>query len=83
MANMIYTSKRGKKIVFDDYHDDTKEYGVYWVERCPHCINKYRGILGNRVDDDASAWGTCSVKGCGNFADYYVDFDMNEVTFIE
>lgn len=80
--DMIYTSKRGKQIVFDDFVDNTEEYNSYWVEMCKHCRNKYRGILGNRVDDDNSPWGTCSVKGCGNFSYYYVDFDMNEVEFI-
>lgn len=29
MKNMIYTSKRGKQIVFDDYEDDTKESNTY------------------------------------------------------
>lgn len=83
MADMIYTSKRGKQIVFDDFEDNTEEYDSYWVEMCPHCHNKYRGILGNRADDGGTACGTCSVKGCENDADYYVDFNMNEVTFIE
>lgn len=82
MTKMIYTSKRGKQIVFDDFVDNTEEYQSYWVEMCPHCHNKYRGILCKRVNR-GSAWGTCSVDGCENEADYYVDFDMNEVTFRE
>lgn len=80
MKNMVYTSKRGKQIVFDDYEDNTEEYNSYWVEMCPHCHNKYRGILGDRVDY-SSPWGTCFVKGCNNLASYYVDFNMNEVEF--
>ena len=83
MANMIYISKKGKQIVFDDYVDNTEEYGSYWVEMCPYCHNKYRSILGNRADDGGTAQGTCSVKGCENKADYYVDFDKNEVGFGE
>lgn len=83
MTNMIYTSKRGKQIIFDDYVNNTEEYGSYWVEMCPHCYNKYRNILGNRVDDGGIAQGTCSVRGCTNEADYYVDFDKNEVEFRE
>lgn len=82
MKNMIYTSKRGKQIVFDDYTDDTEKYGTYWVEMCPHCHNKYRSILGNRADDGGTACSTCSVKGCNSEANYYVDFSMNEVEFI-
>lgn len=81
MKNMIYTSKRGKQIVFDDYEDNTKEYQSYWTEMCPHCHNKYRGILGNRTSD--GAMGTCSVKGCENEASYYADFKLNEVCFAE
>lgn len=80
---MIYNSKRGKQIVFDDYVNNTEEYNSYWVEMCPHCHNKYRGILGSRADDRGSAQGICSVKGCENTADYYVDFDENEVSFVE
>ena len=63
MANtMVYLSKRGKKILFDDFVDNTEEYNSYWVEMCPSCHNKYKGILGQRAS--AGAMGTCSVKGC-------------------
>ena len=78
---MTYTSKRGKQIVFDDYVDNTIEFNSYWVEMCSHCHNKYRGILGKRADDGGTACGTCSVKGCENEANYYVDFNKNEVKF--
>lgn len=83
MKNMIYISKRGRMIVFDDYTDETNEYNSCWVEMCPHCRKKYRGILGRRVDDGNSPWGVCSVKGCENDAEYYVDFNRNEVEFSE
>ena len=79
--NMIYTSKHGKQIIFDDYVDNTFEYNSYWVGMCPHCHNKYKNILGNRIDNCGS--GCCSVKGCDNEASYYVDLDMNEVEFID
>ena len=76
MKGMTY-----KSIVFDEYVNNTVEYGSYWVEMCEDCKNKYKHILGNRIDDGGAACGTCSVKGCNNEADYYVDFDMNEVEF--
>ena len=76
MVAMFY-----KDIEFDDFVDETKEYGSYYASMCHHCCEKYESILGNRVDEDNSAWGTCSVKGCCNEADYYVDFNMNEVEF--
>ena len=79
--DMVYNVERDKQIVFDDYVDDTFEYNSYWVGMCQHCYNKYKNILDNRIDDCGS--GFCSVKGCNNEADYYVDFDMNEVTFID
>lgn len=78
MAYMIYASKKGKKIIFDDYSDNAED-DSYWVEMCKHCHNKYRGILGNRADDGGTAPGICSVKGCENEAHYYVDFSNNEV----
>lgn len=81
MKNMIYISKRGKQIIFDDYEDNTEEYNSYWVEMCPQCYQKYKDILDKRADDGGIASGTCSVKGCANEADYYVDFTKNEVIF--
>lgn len=82
MKLMVYTSKRGKKITFDDFTDETQEYGTYWVEMCRKHHKKYRGILGNKCDD-GSAMGTCSVKGCDCEAEYYVDFPKDEVHFIQ
>ena len=79
--NLVYQSIDGKKIIFDDFVDNTEEYNSYWVGMCTDCYNKYKGILGNRADDCGS--GCCSVCGCSNEADYYVDFDMNEVEFVE
>lgn len=81
MEKMIYTSKRGKQVVFDDFCDDTEEYGTYWAEMCECCHGKYKSILGKRCKDDG-AGGVCSVKGCENDALYYVDFDTSEVEII-
>ena len=78
--NMVYTSEHGEQIVFDDYVDNTMEYNTYWVGMCESCHSKYKSILENRVDDCGS--GFCSVEGCGNEADYYVDFDVLKVEFI-
>lgn len=85
LKNLVFTSKRGKQIVFDDFcddYEDDEENPFVWVEMCPHCHRKYRGILGNRCDDGGSAQGTCSVKGCYNTANYYVDFKPNELKTI-
>ena len=76
-------SKGEDSITFDDFEDNTEEYGSYWVEMCPTCLEKYKSILGSRMDDGGTACATCSVEGCHNEADYYVDFDKNEVTFEE
>lgn len=45
MRYMVYKSKSGKQITFDDYEDNTKEYGCYWVEICSRCykMNKSEG----------------------------------------
>ena len=74
--NMTY-----KDIIFDDFVNNTKEYNSYYVEMCSCCLDKHKDVLGNRIDDGHNAWGICSVKGCGNEADCYIDFDVNEVTF--
>lgn len=82
MKKLIYTSARGKRIVFDDWTHGNYDNGNgvewwTWVGMCKHCHNKYRGILGSRVDNCGS--GICSVDGCENEADYYVDFSADEV----
>lgn len=82
MKNMIFKSGT-KQIIFDDFVDNRAEYGSYWAEMCPCCYEKYKDILGKRVDDGGIAQGACCVKGCWKDADYYVDFDENEVEFGE
>lgn len=83
MTVLLYTSARGKHIVFDDWTYDSYEdkHGnpvpYAWVGMCPSCHHKYRGILGNRCDNTGS--GACSVKGCEQMADWYVDFSADEV----
>lgn len=76
MLRLVFTNK-GRKIVFDDFTDERNEdYGGVWAGMCSACAEKYRGILveenANRLDPCGS--GCCSVEGCGNEADYYVDF---------
>lgn len=75
---LIYISKRGKQIVFDDYAVE-EEYNNAWTYMCKHHHNIYRGILGNRCGDVAIAGVICSVDGCDREADYYVDFNPSEV----
>lgn len=81
---MIYIHKNGERIVFDDY---TKDYDgderFYWAEMCPKCYNRFKAILEGREDDGGTAAGICSVYGCDNEADYYVDFSHNDVDFTE
>lgn len=79
MKTMIYETNDGKKIEFDDFQDNTKEYGSFWAELCPSCMEKYKDMISDKVSD--GAMGTCSVKGCQNEAEYYIDFKEKEVTF--
>lgn len=84
MELMKYVSKRGREIVFDDWEDerDDPELGGLWVEICPHCHNKYKGILKGKVCNGGSGVGSCGVDGCWNDdACYYVDFKDDEVEF--
>ncbi len=72
---MAYKAE-GTRVVFDDYEveDDS-----CWAELCPACLGKYRKILAGHASDGAA--GTCSVKGCQNEAEYYLDFKKEEVSF--
>ena len=80
---LVYKSPTGKQIVFDDYEDERKEYGVFWAPMCPHCHNKYRGLLkakGITVSAGGSNEMTCGVYGCNSaIGGYYVDFVANIV----
>lgn len=76
--DMKFVAHNGESIVFDDWNDEVEEYGTYWGGMCQECFNKFKNILGDRVSDGS---GCCSVKGCENEADYYVDFLKNEVAF--
>ena len=73
MANLIYEEGN---LVFDDY---TKDNNSFWVEVCDECYEKYKSAPGGKCDDGDTASGICSVKGCGNAANYYVDFSSEEV----
>lgn len=68
-------------IVFDDFTDNTEEFQSYWCCMCSSCCEKYKSVLGDRMDD--AGQGTCSVEGCEHEADYYIDFGMDEVIFTD
>ena len=75
---MKFVAHNGVNIVFNDWNDEVEEYGTYWVGICTECFNKFKNIFDNRVSDGS---GCCSVNGCENEADYYVDFLKDEVSF--
>lgn len=88
MKKLKYTSKRGKTIIFDSFEENENWreecLSPYWVGICPHCHNKYKGILGYRVGDGGSGEGSCGVLGCENTnACYYVDFEEDDVKIVE
>lgn len=65
--------KRGQDneiVCFDDFA--TNEDGSIWAHICKSCVKKYG--ISPAVLDDGCCCGTCSVQGCGNEADFYVDF---------
>ena len=82
MLKAIFKSNSGQEIIFDDFCAES-EYDTVWVEMCPHCHNKYRNMLGSKCSDIGEAQGTCSVEGCSNEADYYVDFKTEEINIKE
>ena len=68
---------RYKDIVFDDYAID-EEDGHVWSNICEECAKKY-GIP-NRLLDRNYGEGTCSVEGCNNASEYYIDFPDMKVS---
>lgn len=78
--DMKFVAHNGVSIVFDDWCDETEEYGTYWVGICTECFKKYHGAFGRRISSNPSE-DICSVKGCENEADYYIDFLKDKVAF--
>lgn len=60
-------------VCFDDVVKN--EDGGYWTCICKDCVKKHN-ISENLLDD--AGQGTCSVAGCWNEADYYIDFPQIE-----
>lgn len=60
-------------VCFDDVVKN--ENGGYWACICKDCVKKHN-ISENLLDD--AGQGTCSVAGCWNEADYYIDFPQIE-----
>lgn len=56
-------------VCFDDFVKN--EDGRYWACICKDCVKKH-GISETLLDD--AGQGMCSVAGCQNEADYYIDF---------
>lgn len=80
IPSMIF-ERNGEKIVFDDFVDETKENKGYWVDLCSKCQNKYKDILGERISKSGAKDNMCSVRGCFEETEYYVDFKKDEVRF--
>lgn len=53
--------------------------GSVWMCLCESC-RKCFPALENRLDPEGS--GACSVLGCDRRADYYVDFNADEVSLL-
>ena len=66
----------------DDFVDEVKEYGTYYVHICESCYQKHKAEIGNKIDQ-GSANGYCSVEGCENEAEHYVDFMPEDVLFVD
>lgn len=72
MKKLVFDSN-GKRIVFDDFTDERdQDYCGVWAGMCKACAEKYSDIVSGKLDECGS--GCCSVDGCGNEADFYIDF---------
>ena len=80
-----------KGITFDGWVDTEIEKGrrQIWSEMCQSHIEKNWNILAQEIDYEDSTCGTCGICGCsvtGNNESidvYYIDFDIDEVEFVE
>lgn len=76
---MVYASKNGK-LIFDDFVDDTAKSKTYYVGICTECLIMHSELLKYKHTTPADI-GTCYVDGCQNEADFYIDFDPDEISF--
>ena len=76
--HMIFTSEDKTEVVFDDFNND--ESGC-WSAMCVDCKKKYGALMIGKFDNCCAVQQICGVKGCGNEADFYVDFHKDEVRF--
>lgn len=75
---MIFTGEDNTKVIFDDF-DRAEE--AYWSTMCVDCKKKYGALMIGKFDNCCAIQQICGVKGCGNEADFYVDFHEDEVEF--
>lgn len=81
MLNLAYKLKDGNDLLFDDYINESEDYGTYYVLMCEDCRRKYAENFKHEPKAVTSgANGICSVCGCENEADYYIDFDTSHVS---
>ena len=77
MKKLVFTAVNGKKVIFDEFTDEREQdYNGVWCGICKDCADKYHEELRGHFDHCGS--GCCSVCGCSNEADYYVDFWRDE-----
>lgn len=66
-------------VLFDDYEPKGTKGDQHngWACICKHCAENYG--FQNYIDDSGPAESLCSVWGCTNEADHYINFDGSEV----
>ena len=71
-----------RNILFDDYsrYDHCDGTGDYWSQVSEKAVEKY-GIDEKYLDDCGQ--GICGIVGHEEESDYYIDFPMNEIEFVE
>ena len=80
-----------KGVLFDSWEksEDIDGEKCIWSEICQKHVEEYWDALSQEVDYEGSALGSCGVCGCEATGDkedspmYYIDFNMDEVEFIE
>ena len=62
-----------EQVWFEDYCTVDSDHVGTWAYICPECVKKY-GISKALLSDGLAGGCLCSVDGCKNEAEWYLDF---------
>lgn len=63
---------------YDKEFDDDEHTTPYWTQVCELCAHKHH-LIDSCLSSCSTGELTCGVQGCKNEADFYYDFDGEEI----